>query len=712
MVQSGSMTLYVNPTAGNDSNNGTQTAPFKTISRALQQARAGATIQLALGTYSAATGETFPLVVPTGVLVVGNEASKGSGIVVTGSGKYTSPTFAAQNVTFRLENNSQLRGVTVTNAEIRGTAVWVESTNPTIANNTFVNNKREGVFATGTANPLVVDNVAMQNASTGFSIVRNAKGEWRRNVCQKTGYGFAIGDNAAPLLADNRVIENRSGIVINRECRPVLRSNLVERNTEVGLVVTENALPDLGKSQDPGGNIFRDNTEFDLQNTTASTILSVGNQINPVRVQGKIDLVASEIPPPFPTPIPTPVPTPAPTPAPTPSPTPSPSGFSDTQGHWAAGFIQGLVSRDFIRGFEDGTFRPEATLTRAQYAAILAKAFDLPAKQPATNFSDVPSDFWAASAIQKATQMGFIAGFPDGTFRPNQNLTRVQAMVSLVNGLGLTGGVLDALSFYSDRAQIPSYATDEIATATQKRMIVDYPNVRVLEPMRDIKRAEVVALIYQALVVQNRAPAISSPYIVTPDAPAPMFSDIQGHWASDFILGLANQNLIRGFEDGTFRPDASINRAQYASIVARAFNPTPKRDAITFPDVPANFWAKSGIDQAYRGGFISGFPDGTFKPDQNVLRLQVLLSLVSGLGLPAADPSVLNVYSDRDTIPQNARNTIATATQQRLVVSYPDVRQINASKEATRADVSAMIYQALVRAGKAPAVNSPYIVVA
>jgi hypothetical protein len=275
-------------------------------------------------------------------------------------------------------------------------------------------------------------------------------------------------------------------------------------------------------------------------------------------------------------------------------------------------------------------------------------------------------------------------------------------MVALVNGLGLTGGVLDALTFYGDRAQIPSYATDKIATATQRRMVVNHPNVRLLEPMRDIKRGEVVALVYQALVVQNRASAISSPYIVSVDTSAPTFTDIQGHWAANFILGLANQNLIRGFEDGTFRPDASINRAQYAAIIAKAFDPPAKREAITFADVPANFWAKAAIDQAYRGGFISGFPDGTFQPNQNVLRLHTLLSLVSGLALPAADPAVLNVFTDRDSIPQNARNSVATATQQRLVVSYPDVRQMNPMRDATRAEVSAIIYQALVRAGKAP----------
>ncbi len=64
----------------------------------------------------------------------------------------------------------------------------------------------------------------------------------------------------------------------------------------MGLVVAENAQPDLGKSQDPGGNIFRSNTQFDLQNSTSFTVLSVGNQIDPTRTQGLIEFAASEVP--------------------------------------------------------------------------------------------------------------------------------------------------------------------------------------------------------------------------------------------------------------------------------------------------------------------------------------------------------------------------------------------------------------------------------
>ncbi|MCY7275251.1 MAG: DUF1565 domain-containing protein, partial [Phormidesmis sp. CAN_BIN44] len=546
MVQSTSTILYVNPTSGSDSAAGSQSAPFKTIARALQQIKSGTTIQLSSGTYSTASGETFPLFIPSGVTVLGNESNKGNGIQITGGGTYASPTFANQMATFRLANNAQLRGVTVTNPEIRGTGVWIESTAPTIANCTFVNCKREGVFATGTANPIVNDNVFFQNAANGISIVRDTKGEFRRNVCQNTGFGLAIGDNAAPLITDSRIFENRSGIVLSKAARPVLRGNTVERNTESGLISLERSVPNLGSSQDPGGNIFRDNGEFDFQNATNPpiTIASAGNQLTPTKVQGPIEFLVSEVPTPAPTPspTPTPVPTPAPTPTPTPipipvptptptpiptpaptpipipvptpipapTPTPAPSGLSDVRGHWAETFIQGLISRNLISGFPDGTFKPEAPITRAQYASIVAKAYDLPLKQPATNFSDVPQNFWALDSIIKSNRMGFIAGFPDKTFRPGQNLTRVQALVSLVNGLGLIGGTPSVIGAYSDRAEIPSYATDLVATATQKRIVVNHPNLARLRPSMDITRAEVAALVYQSLVATNRAPAIAS----------------------------------------------------------------------------------------------------------------------------------------------------------------------------------------------------------
>ncbi|MBD2058917.1 S-layer homology domain-containing protein [Oculatella sp. FACHB-28] len=727
MVQSSSpTTLYVNPASGNDNAAGSQAAPYKTITRALQRATSGTRIQLTTGTYNAASGEQFPLVIPAGVTVVGNEAQKGRGIVLDGSGEFNSPTFARQNVMIRPENGAQLRGVVVTNRAQRGTGVWIEATSPIIANNTFINCGREGVFATGNATPEVSDNVFQQNAASGISVVRNAKGEIRRNVFQKTGYGIAISDNAAPLIVDNQVFENRSGIVLTGNSRPVLRNNLVERNTSDGLAVANTALPDLGKGQDPGGNILRSNGEFDLRNATLVKLTSVGNQLNPIRVNGAVDFVASQViaPAPLPAPSPTPVPprpttsTPSPSPTPTPRSTPTPTptpvtgavNLPDIRGYWAEAFIRGLVERDIISGFPDGTFKPELNITRAQYAAAIAKAFNVPIKRTNQAFVDVAANFWAAGAIAKAYQMGFLAGFPDRTFRPNQNLTRIQAIVSLINGLELTGGNPNSLGVYRDRAQIPSYATNAVATATQKRIVVNHPQVSQLEPMVDITRAEVAALIYQTLVSAGQARAIDSPFIVNPDISVPSFADIQPHWSSDFVRGLASQGVITGFADGTFKPDTTMNRAQYAALLDNTFNPIAKRAAAGFSDVSADFWAAESIQRVYRGGLMAGFQNGTFLPSQNVTRIQVLLALTNALGLPAGNTELLNRYEDAAAIPAQMQGAIASATQAQLVVNYPQVNRLNPNREATRGEVAAMVYQAMVQAARSPAIASSYIV--
>ncbi|MEG3845725.1 S8 family serine peptidase [Microcoleus sp. herbarium19] len=188
--------------------------------------------------------------------------------------------------------------------------------------------------------------------------------------------------------------------------------------------------------------------------------------------------------------------------------------FSDISGHWAEKFIEALAAANIINGFPDGSFGPDSSLNRAQYAALLVSAFSPIPKVAATNFIDVSASFWARSAIERANRAGFLSGFPGLKFGPNQNLTKTEAIVSLVNGLELKGGNADDLKVYTDRSQIPNFALSAVATATALKIAVNYPARDRLSPLRDITRAEISALIYQTLVAINRAKAIDSAYIV------------------------------------------------------------------------------------------------------------------------------------------------------------------------------------------------------
>jgi uncharacterized surface protein with fasciclin (FAS1) repeats len=198
----------------------------------------------------------------------------------------------------------------------------------------------------------------------------------------------------------------------------------------------------------------------------------------------------------------------APTPAPalTPAPAVTTPSFADVPAdYWALPFIQGLAARNVIAGFPDGTFRPNQPVTRAEIAAMFQKAFTLnPVRQlPPEGFRDVPSDYWAASAIKAAYEAGFLAGYPNNLFQPNQTVSKADAITAIASGLNLSpsGSVEQTLSTnYVDAGQIPSYAINQVAAATQANLVVNYPDVRTLNPQGGLTRAEAAALLYQALV--------------------------------------------------------------------------------------------------------------------------------------------------------------------------------------------------------------------
>ncbi|MEH2159236.1 DUF1565 domain-containing protein [Nostoc sp.] len=489
--------IYVNPATGADRAGGgtTSTAPYKSISFALSQAQAGAVIQLAPGNYNQESGETFPLLLKPGVTLRGDEATKGQAILITGGGFYTSRTFARQDITILAEQDSTIAGVTVTNPNSRGTGVWVESTNPIIKNSTFTNSVREGVFVTGTGNPKIESNLFVQNKGNGISIAKTAQGEIRSNLFQDTGFGLAIGGTSTPLVVENQIIENQDGLFISESAKPVLRKNVIQNNKRDGVVATVNASPDLGTNENPGGNLIRNNTRYDVNNATkTSKIVAVGNDIDQKKIFGSVDFVAAsvDVPP------------------------GGPVAFKDVPAnYWAKVYIEALASQNIIAGFPDGSFKPNEPVTRAQFATIVTKALTPPVKRASIQFKDVASNFWAYAAIQSAYQSQFVSGYPDGTFKPQQQIPRVQALVALANGLGLTANNQNVLSFYTDAAQIPNYAIAPVAAATARQLVINYPTAKQLNPNRQATRAEVAAFVYQALVNAGRAQPIPSSYLVT-----------------------------------------------------------------------------------------------------------------------------------------------------------------------------------------------------
>lgn len=490
--------LYVDPARGMDSagSTGSEAGPFRSITYALQKATPGTVIQLAPGTYSPETGEAFPITLKPGVTLRGDAATNGQSVAIVGGGNYVSPTFARQNVGIRTLGDSQIVGVTLTNPNTRGTALWVENSNPTVTNSTFVNSQRDGIFISAEGDPQILDNLFSQNAGNGISVARSGRGVIRGNLFQNTGFGISVNDEASPQIVGNRIVENRDGVVVSHAAQPILRNNLIENNSRDGIVAIAQAQPDLGTPDDPGGNVIRDNERYDLYNATRGyTISAIGNEIDASRISGPVEFAAAAVEPP--------------------DVAIELGTISDLRGHWAQSYIEALVARGIMSGFEDGSFRPDEPVTRVQFAAIVRNAFSPAPQQPPGQFSDISSNFWGYEAIQTAYRAGFLSGYPDGQFRPNEPITRIQGIVGLAQGLGYRTENVDVLSVYQDAGEIPNWALSALAGATAQNLVVNYPNPDRLNPNRLATRAEVAAFVYQALVNAGKVEAIASPYLVS-----------------------------------------------------------------------------------------------------------------------------------------------------------------------------------------------------
>jgi parallel beta-helix repeat protein len=289
-------TIYVNSTTGDDrGGEGSELKPLKTITQALMLAKPKTTIQLASGTYSKETGETFPIILRSDVTLKGSPSGQGYNIIIQGSGTFLSPTAAGQHVAVAaIRDAGEITGVTIINPENRGYGLWVESASPRIIGNTFTRNGNTGLSVNGNSSPQITKNYFYNNMGNGLSIYDRSRSEITDNLFEKTGFGISIAEDTTASIANNRFTGNRIGIILQGQSKAILRKNTIEKSSESGVVAIANSEVDLGTSKEPGNNIFRSNSKLDLQNAGKGQIIAFGNQISG-RTEGKIDLRGDRI---------------------------------------------------------------------------------------------------------------------------------------------------------------------------------------------------------------------------------------------------------------------------------------------------------------------------------------------------------------------------------------------------------------------------------
>jgi hypothetical protein len=214
------------------------------------------------------------------------------------------------------------------------------------------------------------------------------------------------------------------------------------------------------------------------------------------------------------------------------------------------------------------------------------------------------------------------------------------------------------------------------------------------------------------------APATTKPKADKPKAAKPkvgpvIFSDVPDkYWARPFIVALVDRKIFSDLTDSKFRPDAPMTRAELARLIQRMSDQEPSQKPIDFKDVKDNSPVAPAIDHTVKTGYLKGYPNNEFRPDKNIPRVEVIAALASGLNLKrsAKASKTLQIYTDRTKVPKWAVDKVAAATEAGIVVNHPKRTLLQPNTTATRAEVAAMIYQAMAKKGQVPAKASEYVV--
>ena len=170
--------------------------------------------------------------------------------------------------------------------------------------------------------------------------------------------------------------------------------------------------------------------------------------------------------------------------------------------------------------------------------------------------------------------------------------------------------------------------------------VVGYPDGMVY-PQKNITRAEVATIFFRLLTDETREANMTK---------SNSYNDMKdGAWYTCAVSTLSKMGIIKGYEDGSFKPDASISRAEFAAIAAR-FDPDGDKTPATFSDVSSH-WAKDEISIAANHGWIKGYEDGSFKPDQKITRAETM-TLVNRV-LKRLPETKDDLHKDMKTWPDN-----------------------------------------------------------
>lgn len=176
------------------------------------------------------------------------------------------------------------------------------------------------------------------------------------------------------------------------------------------------------------------------------------------------------------------------------------SSFKDIKGHWAERYIETAVAQGIIKGYPDGSFLPDEKVSRAEFISMLNRALGN-TSLGSSRFGDVSVGAWYYNDVAKAVTAGFVNGFGDGSFRPNYKITRQEAAVML-SGIVPTFGYSANLNKHSDYRTVADWANTAMSKVSGKGYISGYTDGK-LHPLDSLTRAQAAKIISDIIVKET-----------------------------------------------------------------------------------------------------------------------------------------------------------------------------------------------------------------
>ena len=254
----------------------------------------------------------------------------------------------------------------------------------------------------------------------------------------------------------------------------------------------------------------------------------------------------------------------------------------------------------YIVGYEDGTIRPNGHITRAEAATVFfrlltdeARDANLTDRSP---YPDASAGAWYNKAIATLSRMGILSGYEDGSFRPNATVTRAE-FAAMAARFDTEAKPVDTP--FTDLTGC--WAADEIAKAYGKGWVNGYGD-NTFRPNATVTRAEFAAM---AARFDTEAKPVDTP-----------FTDLTGCWAADEIAKAYGKGWVNGYGDNTFRPNGPITRAEAVTLINRVLRRLPETDKDllpderTWPDNPETFWGYLALQEASNSHLYDRKSDG------------------------------------------------------------------------------------------------------